>query len=214
VAKDPRRLTSSRPHHKASRWQRLKNVPKRTWAIITGMGVLIGVALGVTQLGGVLESTLETPIRVDYRYVSVPRTEGVVLKDFEPQKDPSFYLEQEGQIAYSHPSVIFDVVGQAGSENVKVAPYVVVKVNEIKPMPERVDYVAYRFPGGGVGSIKVFAATFSPERTGVFYAPQATADAVPGTSDAPYVRKPADYFTLAAGELEVFQLAIFMVPGY
>jgi hypothetical protein len=138
----------------------------------------------------------------------------VVIKDFDPNKDPDYYLEDEGRIAYSYPSVFCQVVGQASAENVRVAPYVVVNVTEIKPMPERVEYAAFRYPGGGAAANRIFAATFSPERPGVFYAPQATADAVPGTSKAPYVKKPADYFTLAKGELEMFQLEIFMVPGY
>jgi hypothetical protein len=158
-------------------------------------------------------SASKAPIRVDCRYVSRP-TEGVVLDDFDPNKDPSYYFQYEGQIAYSYPYVDLVVVGQADDEDVKVAPYLAVKVNEIKLIPEKVDYVVCRYPGADAAPIYAFVATFTTERTGVFYAPQATADAVPGNSGLALVEKPADYFTLTNGELEAFQLDIFMVPGY
>jgi hypothetical protein len=138
----------------------------------------------------------------------------VVLDDFDPNRDPDYYRQYEGQIAYSNPSVILEIVGQADDEDIRIAPYLVLKVNEIAPIPETVDYVVCYYPGADAHAFNAFVATFAPERTGVFYAPHATADAMLGNSGLERSEKPADYFTLAKGELEVFQLGIFMVPDH
>ena len=44
------------------------------------------------------------------------------------------------------------VVGQADDEHVQVAPYMVVDVTNVRSMTKKVDYVVYRFPGGGAGT--------------------------------------------------------------
>jgi hypothetical protein len=72
-------MSDSRPPSSETKLNRLKRVPKRTWGIIAailgGISLLIGVALGVTQLVGLLVSALATPIRVDYQYFPVPHIE-------------------------------------------------------------------------------------------------------------------------------------------
>jgi hypothetical protein len=194
-------------------------VSKRAWVIIAGIlggiGLLIGVLVGGYTLGALLVDPLRPPVRADYQYVppTAPHIEGVVTQDFDPNKDPDYYSEK-GRIAYSYPAVFSTVVGQASAENVRVAPYVVVNVTETEPMPERVDYAVLPYPGGGAAAERVFVATFSPERPGGFYAPQGTADAVPKTYKEFYEQEPADFFTLAEGEIELFKLDIYMVPGY
>ncbi len=83
-------------------------------------------------------------------------------------------------------------------------------------MPETVKYAVYTPAGGAGGKIDFFVAALSPEREGVFYAPQWTEDTSLGSDPPPpALRKTDQFFTLAPdGETEFFTLHFVMLPGY
>jgi hypothetical protein len=167
-------------------------------------------ASGEDGAAGAGEDVEEHPIRANYIYLG-GYSEGVIVGKFDPVRDSAIDPD-EGHVALSYPQVWVDVTSLAEFETVTLSPYLVVEVTDVRPMPDRVNYVV--FPTGGAGGeIRYFVATLSPERTGVLYAPQWT----PETDLGPYPRptkKTYPFFTLTPGEKELVFLDITMLPDY
>jgi hypothetical protein len=189
----------------------IRSLPKATWMVITGIGVLVGAVLGIIQLVGWLQDVSEVPIRAEFHYMD-RYSEGVIVGKF----DPHAHFLNVGRTADSHPSVFAQVTSRAEDETVTLSPYLVVQVTDVRPIPERANYLVYPMGGAG-GEVDYFVATLAPEREGVFYAPQQTKDTALGplvrglTTEKP---KTYDYFTLTPGEGEAFDLTFTMLPGY
>jgi hypothetical protein len=205
--------TVSKPKQPESRsgWAWIRSLPKDALVVIGAIGVVVGAVLGIIELVGWLTDISEAPIRAEYTYISSPN-EGVIIGKF----DPNAKYGEEGRVAYSYPFVWVDVTSQAEDETVTLSPHLVVQVTNVRPIPERANYVVYQTGGAG-GEFNFFVATLAPEREGVFYAPQQTKDTALGplsrtlTGEKPKIY---DYFTLSPGEREHFRLNITMLPGY
>jgi hypothetical protein len=172
---------------------------------------MVGAVLGVIQLVDWLGSIGEDPIRADYSYVNYP-AEGVVIGRFDPDADAQRYL-QEGRVASSYPYLYVEVTSQAEQEGVTLSPYLVVEVTDVRPMPQRVNYVVYPAGTGGA-QLRHFVATLSPEREEVFYAPQWTPDTALKPHPPGYRPEVQDTFTLTPGNKEFLLLELTMLPGY
>lgn len=206
-------------------WARIANLRKNVFAIASAIGIVVGAVLGVIQLTDWLGGVGEEPIRVDYQYLSGPM-DGVIPVGFDSDTNPSDYLPTttpsealstlKDDVAFTDPFVWINVTSQVEDETVSLAPYLVLEVSDVTPMPETVNYAVYQPGGGAGGEIDYFVAALSPEREEVFYAPQWTADASLGSyTPVPALRKTDPFFTLTpGGETEFFQLDISMLPGY
>lgn len=175
---------------------------------------MVGAVLGIIQFVGWLQDVSEDPIRAEY-YVHFSSDEGVLLGKFDPHDN---YLSKKYTKGMVHWDPLIDVAvtGRAEDETVTLSPYLVVQVTDVRPIPERANYLVYPMGGAG-GDANYFVATLAPEREGVFYAPQQTKDTALGplvrglTTEKP---KTYDYFTLTPGEKEFFELKVTMLPGY
>jgi hypothetical protein len=189
---------------------------KAAWMGITGIGVLVGAVLEIIQLVGWLKDISEVPIRAEFHYESRDIGEGVILGKFDPHANLR-HPENVGRIVTPDPIFYADVTSRAEDETVTLSPYLVVQVTDVRPIPERANYVVLP-PSGGGGEFDFFHATLAPEREGVFYAPQETKHTTlsPRKGEGnPYAKaKPYDYFTLTPGEREGFLLNVTMLPGY
>lgn len=187
-------------------------------AVLAVLSAMVTVA-GVQGLQGLIHSFFpKDPIRIDYEDNEQRGEFDGVIEDFDPNTSLGYYNDND-LIAYSSPVTNIDVVSQVGDEWIKLAPYLVVAITEIEPLPETVDYVVRPGKGGG-GSVDFFVATLSPERDEIIGAPQVGAlqtDASALQTDASKAasqQEPSDYFYLQPGEREVFTLTIGTVPGY
>jgi hypothetical protein len=218
-------LTKPQHAQQRSKWAWIASLRKNTLAVIGAIGVVIGAVLGVIQLVDWLSSINEDPIRVEYQYYNGPM-DGVIPIGLDPSTNPSDHLPlttpsearsalKDG-VAFTDPFAWINVTSQVEDETVSLAPYLVIELTEVTPMPERVNYAVYQPGGGAGGEIDYFVATLSPEREGVFYAPQWTSDTALGSfTPPPVMRKTDDFFTLApGGETEFFNLGFSMLPGY
>lgn len=155
----------------------------------------------------------EEPLRIDYE--GNKRREIVsagVIRNFDPSKNLNYYKNSD-LIAYSSPIIKMDVVSQVHDEWVKLEPYLIVEMTDVKPIPETVDYLGLCGDGGSAGSIDFFTATLSPNRDETFRAPQVLALQT-DAQGAPSQQKPVPHFVLEPGEIETFQLTLNMVAGY
>jgi hypothetical protein len=200
-----------------SRWAWGARVRKSTWALVTIVGGTVGAVLAVIQLVNWVTGISENPIRANYVYGGSPY-EGVVMRkfdNFDPKKVQLVPLSYAGDpLAYSYPFMWIDVTNQAEDETVALSPYLVVQVTDVKPMPDKVNYVVYP-AGGAAGEIDYFVATLAPEREGIFYAPQQTKDTVLGPMQHPFgeeTGKIESYYTLSPGARQAFVLNITMLP--
>jgi hypothetical protein len=97
----------------------------------------------------------------------------VAIGGFDPEhdpvsrlkEDPSFWQLGGERVAFPYPRVWADVTSLAKDETVTLAPYLVVELIDVRPMPERVNYVVST-RGGNAGIIRHFAVTLSPDREG------------------------------------------------
>jgi hypothetical protein len=217
-----------------STWFRNLSGPKKAVAtavtVAGGAGAILGAINGAITLAETIsdagrEVKSEKPIRADYQYYNGPM-DGVLPIELDPGVNPSDYLPltapSEAQstlkdkVGFTDPTAWIEVTSQVKDETVSLAPYLVLNLTTVTPMPETVNYAVYQPGGGGGGEIDYFIATLSPERGGVFYAPQWTADTALGSyTPTPVMRKTDDFFTLApSSETEFFQLDFVMLPGY
>jgi hypothetical protein len=200
-----------RPAH-TSQSGGIRSLPKAAWMVITGIGVLVGAVLGVIQLVGWLKDVSEDPIRAEY-YLHFSSNEGVLLGKFDPH-DNFLSKKYTKGIVHWDPLIDVAVTGRAEDETVTLSPYLVVQVTDVRPIPERANYLVYPMGGGG-GLANYFHATLAPEREGVFYAPQETKGTALGPRTSSYEKpKTYDYFTLTPGEKEQFRMNVTMLPGY
>lgn len=177
----------------------------RLWDLIAGIGTIVGLVTGFVQLRGTLKKINPNPIRVRYT-LRTTWIEGVV-QNFDPSKSLDHYVDEKA-IVHAHAFLIIDIVSQATDEAIKLAPYLLIEVSEVEPIPQTVDYI-FPYRGGAGGLNKVFLATFSPERDKVFGAPQ-----LADVAEVPYRQETFDFFTLTPGEGETFQLNYSVLPGY
>ncbi len=204
-------MTKSPEAPRRSKWAWFVSLRKNTLAVVGAVGLVVGAVLGIIQLVGWLSSVGEDPIRVNYNYVNYP-AEGVIVGEFDPGADPRRYLRDE-RIAASYPYVYAEVTSQAEQEAVTLPPYLVVEVTEARPMPEESKYVVYPAGVGGA-QLRHFTATLSPEREGIFYAPQWTPETTLKPASPGYRPEVQDTFTLTPGNKEFLLLELTMLPGY
>ena len=192
----------------------LKGLGSFGWSVMGVLSVIITIA-GVQGVRGLVEPVLpaDDAIRIDYEVTHSTGAPAGLIEDFDPNKGLSYY-DRKHRIAYSYPVINIDVVSEVDDEWIKLAPYLVVAMTDVKPVPDNVDYVSPAGGGGG-GRFDIFSATLSPYRDEIFGAPQvrATMSADELQIYSPN-QKPFDYFTLQPGEREVFKLQFLMLPGY
>ena len=192
------------------RWAWIRSVPKTIWAAIGAIGVVTGAVLGVMGLVELLGDVGKDPIRTSHFFQT--DEEATIVGGIDSQeKDLDSY-----ELAYPSARVLVSVTSRVEDETVTLAPYLVIEVTKLKPMPKMVDYAIFPANGAG-GTANHFVATLAPEREGVFYAPQLTNDTEPPplNGDSPVSNlKVYDYFTLTPGETENFVLSTAMLPGY
>lgn len=146
-------------------------------------------------------------IRIDYAEIS----QTSIIENFDPNRSLRYYLDND-LVAHTSPHIHIDVVSRVDDEEIKLAPYLLVEIIDVKPLAQPVDHLTAAAGMGG-GHVRYFAATLSPERNEMFGAPQQQAI----RTNAAYrssQQEPFPHYTLAPGELETFLLAIDMVPGY
>src|SRR5215212_1655052 len=115
---------------------------------------------------------------------------------------------------HDSPYLQLDVVSQVEDETLKVAPYLLVELTGIEPIPPTVDQV-YVIPAPcGGGRPDLFEITLSPDRDKVFAAPQALRRDMLGKDGRWEEGGPFTYFTLEPGEREVFTAFVRPQVGY
>lgn len=191
---------------------------KSFWALLLALilGASTVVGCGTIPAQESPKGATEDPIRIDYeddKQRALEREDlalGGIIEDFDPNKSLSYYKDND-LVAYSSPLIDIDVVSQVNDESVGLAPYLVVTITDIEPVPETVDFVG---PGGiTFGETDIFVATLSPERDKIFGAPHRCAVQA-GTPQPCSNQENFDNFTLQPGEREVFKLLISMTPDY
>lgn len=155
-------------------------------------------------------NTLQKPIRIDHAFKTI-WPDGIV-ENFDPSKELKYYIDNK-YIIYSYPIIHIDVVSQAKDEWVKVAPFMAVKIVDIKPIPENVDYIIAHGKGAG-RTPDFFYAVLSPNQDKVFGAPHIDHSKNSIQPNSGIEVSHPGYFTLEQGEIEVFILNIEMTPGY
>src|SRR5215203_4470897 len=63
---------------------------------------------------------------------------GGVVRDFDSSRGLDYYIDN-GEIAYRAPVIQIDVRSESKNERIQVAPYLVVEMTDIEPMPEELD---------------------------------------------------------------------------
>jgi hypothetical protein len=138
-------------------------------------------------------------------------------------QDDGFKLEGNsltGTKVCTYQGITVDVIGKTSDEWVKLAPYLVVRITDTKPLESNGKFhaVSETF-GGAADSPDRFETMLSPERTDVF-----AATLVPGYARDPNIDNSAvrqstiietqGYFTLQYGERESFLVDTHTYPGY
>jgi hypothetical protein len=214
-----------RARRAAGRKARRKRLLK-LWGLVVSAGVavgliaaLFGVATGAVSISDYFAQREKerNPLRVDFHSSPGWLSDGIVTGHFDPSKDWDYY-QNSGRMIYPSPHILLEIESQ-GEGTVNLAPYLVVAVTDIEPIPRDVNYIVYpKGPGGAGGVARIFHATFSPERDRIFGAPQVRSLPAPAEwSQGNAEPKDADFFTLAPGQDtgEVFILRVpNTIPGY
>src|SRR5215218_4764961 len=137
--------------------------------LLAGVATIIGIVTGIMTIMQNLRENISASeaIRLDYTLEGIPGA-GVV-RDFDPDRGFDYYVD-EGKITYSAPKIDVEVTSQADEEWIKMAPYLVIEVTDIKPMPDNLEYI---FVGTLVDEVRYsdwFCAIITPERDGEFAA--------------------------------------------
>lgn len=101
------------------------------------------------------------------------------------------------------PFMSFTVTSSAPRYHVQIAPYLVIDVTEVKPIPENIAAV-YQGERGGGAIIRQFKVALAPE-TGLVAAPHINDEGA---------HPDYDYYTLGPGESEIFTLYLSYESGY
>lgn len=144
--------------------------------------------------------SLNDAIRIDSRYVAW--TCGHFIK-YNPDENIDYYnkdvfMENDlKNVNYSAPLIIIDVTSKSNDEDIKLAPYLVIKVISMEPLEEL--YTVDTNTGCGVGDVPdTFSAILSPK--------QGTISGAPNSK--------FEHFLLKSGEKEVFHVYPHHEPGY
>jgi hypothetical protein len=109
-------------------------------ALITAVGTIVGLVTGIdTFVKRVREWHTHTNA-LDIKYQFQPMGEGVV-EHFDPSKDSNHYNQEEGSIINGLSYVVIDVKSQVNDETIKLAPYLLLALTSVEPIPEAVDYI-------------------------------------------------------------------------
>jgi hypothetical protein len=185
----------------------------RIWAVIVGAGIVVGLVSGLIPIQQYVQEKTQDPIRIDYgRLLNATCTLSATVKGpLDPSKDINYY-KNNGLLIYPDATLQLDVVSKVEDETIKVAPYLLIQITDIKSVPKTVDYIREYVGGCGGGSPDQFEAAFSPNRDKVFGTPQSPLwrEEYPDKAE----EKPFGYFTLTPGEREVFQIHFRTLPGH
>lgn len=166
------------------------------------LGVLVGILLFAITLPKSM--SVEDAIRLEHNYK--PYLGSHYVSKINPQKNLEENVK-ENEDAIPYGSILsLDVISQVQDETIKLAPYLIVEVLDIKPMQESNLIVT---PRGSGNRADIFEAILSPTQEQRFGAPF-----VGGGRVSPLQAEQIDSFTLENGEREVFELRFEIVPGY
>src|SRR5215212_1307512 len=134
-----------------------------------------------------------------------------VARNFDPNMGLDYYIDK-GLLTYSAPKIDVEITSQVDDEWIKVAPYLVVDLTRVEPIPKEADVI-------NVATTEVspksspdwFYAIFTPQREGTFaamrysdYGPDAAFQSLDYTTLKPHERKT---LTLTTGTLFMDQPA-------
>ena len=88
----------------------------------------------------------------------------IVEGNLDPSKDLDYY-EDNGLLVYEIPALQMDIVSQVKDETIKVAPYLLVKTTDIKPLRKPVDYIEEITGGCGGGGSSTLNRGQAPRST-------------------------------------------------
>lgn len=189
--------------------------------MIVGIGVVVALLVGLISLWQLWSAQSQDPIRIDSGGVWVSRNTcgsfyALVKGGVDPSKDLDYYEDNAGLLIYENPSLQMDIVSQVKDETLKVAPYLLIKTTDIKPLRKPGDYIEDNAGPCASGITEQFVGTLAPNREKVFGVPQDPNLWVPRSPELYGIEKvPADYFTLAPGERDVFDIALIATsPGF
>jgi len=169
------------------------------------IGAVLGAIAAIVTIVGFAMRLLPHPdisvddaILLDHTFAG---TEGsAVVRDFDPNLGPDYYIDK-GQFIFAAPKIDVEITSQVDDESIKVAPYLVVDLTRVEPMPGNLDVVTI-VPSESAPAVSQdwFYAIFTPQRDGRFAAVRYS-DYGP---DSAY--KEVDYMTLKPDERKVLTL--------
>lgn len=161
----------------------------------------VGFIIAIFALLSWLRSEVSDPLeiaRVDY-YVDSYLYEGrqptqVSIEPLDPSGIPTT------------PFFSFSLTSEAEHYDIQIAPYLVIDVESVSPLPKQV-FGVYQGERGDGGGVRYFQASLLSTDTGLITAPHKSAD---GTGAFPAY----DYYRLRPGESEEFMLTLAYQPGF
>lgn len=129
-----------------ARSSRRRNRPRRRnsywplfWRFVVGVSILVGLVVGVIAIqekGQEVQEARQDPIRVESSDIAVSgcnAQSGIVKEDAEPNRTFDYY-ENKGLLIPSNGSLQVDFVSRVEDEELKVAPYALIKVTDNEPI--------------------------------------------------------------------------------